>query len=223
MPRRTRTTPRRRGTTESGSLLAFNTSVLATAGRLAARRLASDTRRPSPEAITIIAAVSTRVRAEASLHRDLNLILQAVNGAIYELAATEGYFTTMLLLRYWPATRKIEMVRAGHLHPLLVSRTEVKELTHLKGVSLGVLEEVDYEIAELVLQPGESLLLFSDGVTEAENEQVEHFGYERLIAHLAASTAPPRGEGVLEAVRRWRGDAVVNDDLTIFEVWCELE
>lgn len=115
------------------------------------------------------------------------------------------------------------MVRAGHLHPLLVSETEVTELSHLKGVSLGVLEEVEYKIAELVLQPGESLLLFTDGVTEAENEQVEQFGYERLIEHLTGSTVLPRGEGVLEAVRRWRGEAVVNDDLTIFEVWCELE
>ena len=174
-------------------------------------------------AALIMAAVSTRVRAEASLHRDLNLILQAVNGATYELASTEGYFTTMLLLRYWPETRKIEMVRAGHIYPLLVSGTEVTELSHLKGVSLGVLEEVEYEIAELVLEPGESLLLFSDGVTEAENEEVEQFGYQRLIDHLTDSRALPRGEEVLEAVRQWRGEAAVNDDLTIFEVWCTPE
>lgn len=174
-------------------------------------------------AALIMAAVSTKVRAEASLQQDLNLILQAVNSATYELASTEGYFTTMLLLKYWPATRKIEMVRAGHLHPLLVSASHVRELSHLKGVSLGVLDEVKYEIGELVLNPGESLLLFSDGVTEAENERVEQFGYQRLIDHLSTGGSLPRGQGVLEAVQTWRGKAVANDDLTIFEVWCESE
>jgi serine phosphatase RsbU (regulator of sigma subunit) len=172
-------------------------------------------------AALIMAAVSTKVRAEASLRQDLNLILQAVNRATYELASAEGYFTTMLLLKYWPATRKIEMVRAGHLHPLLVSASRVRELSHLKGVSLGVMAEVEYEISELVLNPGESLLLFSDGVTEAENVRVEQFGYQRLMDHLSAGSSLPRGQGVLEAVQAWRGKAVANDDLTIFEVWCE--
>jgi serine phosphatase RsbU (regulator of sigma subunit) len=174
-------------------------------------------------AALIMAAVSTKVRAESSLQQDLNLILQAVNDAIFELASAEGYFTTMLLLKYWPETRKVEMVRAGHLHPLLVSAAGVKKISHLKGVSLGVLDKVEYEIAELLLNPGDSLLLFSDGVTEAENEKVEQFGYQRLIDHLSASRSLPRGHGVLEAVQAWRGQAVANDDLTIFEVWCEPE
>jgi sigma-B regulation protein RsbU (phosphoserine phosphatase) len=174
-------------------------------------------------AALIMAAVSTKVRAEASLQQNLNLILQAVNGAAYELASAEGYFTTMLLLRYWPEKRKIEIVRAGHLYPLLVSTAEIRELSHLKGVSLGVLEEVKYEIAELVINPGDSLLLFSDGVTEAENERVEQFGYRRLIDHLSTSDSLPRGLGILKAVHKWRGEAPANDDLTIFEVWCEPE
>ncbi len=174
-------------------------------------------------AALIMAAVSTKVRAEASLQQNLNLILQAVNGAAYELASAEGYFTTMLLLRYWPEMRKVEIVRAGHLHPLLVSTAGTRELSDLKGVSLGVLEEVEYEIAELALNPGDYLLLFSDGVTEAENERVEQFGYRRLIDHLSTSTLQPRGLGILEAVQKWRGKALANDDLTIFEVWCEPE
>jgi sigma-B regulation protein RsbU (phosphoserine phosphatase) len=174
-------------------------------------------------AALIMAAVSTKIRAEISLQQDLNLVLQAVNSTFYELASDEGYFTTMLLIRFWPQKRKIELARAGHIHPLLVSETEIQELSHLKGVSLGVFEEVEYEIAELVLNSGESLLMFSDGLTEAENERVEQFGYQRLIDHLSTTTSLPRGKGVLESVQKWRGEAVANDDLTIFEVWCEPE
>jgi len=172
-------------------------------------------------AALIMAAVSTKIRAEASLQQNLNLILRAVNGSMYELASTEGYFATMLLLKYWPRMRKIEMIRAGHINPVLVSPTGVREISGLKGVSLGVMEEVDYELAELVLEPGESLLLFSDGVSEAENASVEQFGYQRLIDQLSTSKSFPHGEGLLESVRKWRGQAVVNDDLTIFEIGCD--
>jgi len=172
-------------------------------------------------AALIMAAVSTKIRAEASLQQNLNLILRAVNGSMYELASTEGYFATMLLLKYWPRMRKIEMIRAGHINPVLVSPTGVREISGLKGVSLGVMEEVDYELAELVLEPGESLLLFSDGVSEAENASVEQFGYQRLIDQLSTSKSFPHGEGLLESVREWRGQAVVNDDLTIFEIGCD--
>lgn len=172
-------------------------------------------------AALIMAAVSTKIRAEASLQQNLNLILRAVNGSMYELASTEGYFATMLLLKYWPRMKKIEMIRAGHINPVLVSPTGVREISGLKGVSLGVMEEVEYELAELVLEPGESLLLFSDGVTEAENERVEQFGYQRLIDQLSTSKSFPHGEGLLESVREWRGQAVVNDDLTIFEIGCD--
>lgn len=172
-------------------------------------------------AALIMAAVSTKIRAEASLQQNLNLILRAVNGSMYELASTEGYFATVLLLKYWPRMRKIEMIRAGHINPVLVSPTGVREISGLKGVSLGVMEEVDYELAELVLEPGESLLLFSDGVTEAENASVEQFGYQRLIDQLSTSKSFPHGEGLLESVRKWRGQAVVNDDLTIFEIGCD--
>lgn len=172
-------------------------------------------------AALIMAAVSTKIRAEASLQQNLNLILRAVNGSMYELASTEGYFATMLLLKYWPRMKKIEMIRAGHINPVLVSPTGVREISGLKGVSLGVMEEVEYELAELVLEPGESLLLFSDGVTEAENERVEQFGYQRLIDQLSTSKSFPHGEGLLESIREWRGQAVVNDDLTIFEIGCD--
>ncbi len=172
-------------------------------------------------AALIMAAVFTKIRAEASLHQNLNLILQAVNEAMYELASTEGYFTTMLLLKYWPERRDVEMIRAGHINPVLASGTDVREISHLKGVSLGVMEEVDYQIDRLVLNPGESLLLFSDGVSEAENEKVEQFGYQRVLEHLSASRSLPRGKGLLEAVLKWRGEALANDDLTIFEIWCE--
>ena len=172
-------------------------------------------------AALIMAALSTGIRAEALLHDDLNSLLQAVNTGMFNLASDEGYFVTIVLLRYWPTTGKIELIRAGHLDPLIVSEKEVKKIPYLRGISLGVLKDVNFESSELSLRPGESLLLFSDGVTEAENEKKELFGEDRLLDYLQNTQILPRGKGLLDVISKWRGEAEVNDDLTILEIWCE--
>jgi len=172
-------------------------------------------------AALIMAALSTGIRAEALLHDDLNSLLQAVNTGMFNLASDEGYFVTIVLLRYWPITGKIELIRAGHLDPLIVSEKEVKKIPYLRGISLGVLKDVNFESSELSLRSGESLLLFSDGVTEAENEKKELFGEDRLLDYLQNTQIVPRGKGLLDVISKWRGEAEVNDDLTILEIWCE--
>lgn len=172
-------------------------------------------------AALIMAALSTGIRAEALLHDDLNSLLQAINTVMFNLASDEGYFVTIVLLRYWPITGKIELIRAGHLDPLIVSEKEVKKIPYLRGISLGVLKDVNFESSELSLRPGESLLLFSDGVTEAENEKKALFGEDRLLDYLQNTQIVPRGRGLLDVISKWRGEAEVNDDLTILEIWCE--
>lgn len=172
-------------------------------------------------AALFMAALSTKIRAEANLLQDLNSLLQAVNIGMFNLASDEGYFVTVILLRYWPADGKIELIRAGHLNPILVSEKEVREVSHLKGISLGVLDSVNYDSTELRLEAGESLLLFSDGVTEAENETKELFSNDRLIEYLQTTQSAPRGKGLLDIIETWRGSAEVNDDLTILEIWCD--
>ena len=78
-----------------------------------------------------------------------------------------------------------------------------------------------YEEKEIVLSPGESILFVSDGVTEAENEQGNLFGDDRVIQYLRKAAGPPWGKGLLKAVHTWRGGAKANDDLTLLEIWRE--
>ncbi len=63
------------------------------------------------------------------------------------------------------------------------------------------------------------MFLFSDGVSEAENDNHELFGIDRLANHIQHSQGPPWGERLLDAIAAWRGTAEVNDDLTILEIW----
>jgi sigma-B regulation protein RsbU (phosphoserine phosphatase) len=102
---------------------------------------------------------------------------------------------------------------------LWIVKNGFKALPLLKGISLGVEPHAHYEKIEITISPGESLLFFSDGVVEAENEQKELFGNERLTKYIRNANGPPWGEGVLDEIRNWRGNARASDDLTLLEIW----
>lgn len=170
-------------------------------------------------AALIMAALSTKIRTEAFLQDDVNELLQTVNESMYNLTFEEGYFATIIVSKYWPSNGKMQIVRAGHPSPLWIENGDVKDFPPLKGISLGIAPHVDFEKHEIVLLPGESVLLFSDGIIEAENEDKELFGNYRLINYIKDTKGPPWGKGLVDFVNTWRGTAEPNDDLTVLEIW----
>jgi sigma-B regulation protein RsbU (phosphoserine phosphatase) len=168
-----------------------------------------------------MAALSTKIRTEALLHDDINHLLQAVNQSMYSLTSDEGYFATIVLIRYFPATSKIQFIRAGHPIPLWIVDGDLQAVEPLRGISLGVIKDVSYKLQEIRLAPGDSFLLFSDGVIEAENDTQELFGDDRLTDCIRSLEGPPWGKKIVKAVKVWRGEAEVNDDLTVLEIWHE--
>jgi len=170
-------------------------------------------------AALIMAALSAKIRSEAPLHGEVDKLLANVNNAMYELMSEEGFFATIVLSKYWPRAGRVQTARAGHPHPLWVINHGFRELPKLNGIPLGVELGTEYEKTEFVLSPGESILFITDGVTEAENEENELFGNDRLTDYLAGAKGPPWAEGLLERIDSWRGNAAANDDLTIVEIW----
>jgi sigma-B regulation protein RsbU (phosphoserine phosphatase) len=170
-------------------------------------------------AALIMAALSTRIRSEALSHDQVDILLETVNSAMYDLTVDEGFFATIVLGRYWPADGKMQLTLGGHLPPLLIVGDQLREVSELKGISLGVAPDATYEKKDIFLSPGESILFVTDGVTEAENERAELFGRLRLSDHIKSAAGPPYGKGVLDAVNAWRGRAEANDDLTMLEIW----
>ena len=170
-------------------------------------------------AALIMAALSAKIRSEAPLHREVNKLLANVNNAMHELMSEEGFFATIVLSKYWPWAGRVQTSRAGHLHPLWVINHGFRELPILSGIPLGVEFGTEYEQTEFVLSPGESILFMTDGVTEAENEENELFGNDRLTDYFEVTKGPPWGEGLLERIGSWRGNTAANDDLTIVEIW----
>jgi len=170
-------------------------------------------------AALIMAALSAKIRSEAPLHGEVDKLLANVNNAMYELMSEEGFFATIVLSKYWPQAGRVQTARAGHPHPLWVIKHGFRELPKLNGIPLGVELGTEYEKTEFVLSPGESILFITDGVTEAENEENELFGNDRLTDYLAGAKGPPWAEGLLERIDFWRGNAAANDDLTVVEIW----
>ena len=114
---------------------------------------------------------------------------------------------------------ELMLMSAGHEHPLLV-RTDGSVTTHeLDGGPPFCIVDFPYPDEPMKLAPGETLVLISDGVSEALNGRSELFGHERLLAALAGRTsATAMVEGLRDAVRAFEDGTDPTDDLTVMAV-----
>jgi serine phosphatase RsbU (regulator of sigma subunit) len=142
-------------------------------------------------------------------------VLNAVNQRFLR-RNTEGNFVTMVLAVLDLNEHAIELVIAGHIRPLLC-RTDgsVVDVGDVEaGLPLGVESQHRYASTGLGVEVGQTLVLVSDGITEAENAQGEFFGLKRLrelVADTPAS-ADEVGHRIIEAVDRFVGDHPQTDD-----------
>jgi sigma-B regulation protein RsbU (phosphoserine phosphatase) len=170
-------------------------------------------------AALIMAALSSKIRSESRIHNDIGQLLSSINSSMYNLISDEGFFATIVIVRYWPKSGKMQLALGGHLQPLWIVKDGIGNMPQLNGVSVGITANANYEKKEITLSPGESILLYSDGLIEAENEEQEFFGNERLIRYAKDKKDRYIGEGLLDEIRKWRGNAIKNDDLTMLEIW----
>jgi len=107
-------------------------------------------------------------------------------------------------------------VNAGHPPPLLFKADRIEKLD-VGGTILGPLETTDFNRGFAFIDPGDMLVLFTDGVLEATNAAGEIFGEERLKGFMRANMAIPAHEmirGLFAAVRDFAGSARLQDDTT---------
>ena len=136
--------------------------------------------------------------------------------------APPSRFITLFLASFDPRTGRLEFVNAGQTPPLLRRQNGSIERLMSGGVALGMFEGSTYSSGELHMAPGDALLLYSDGLTEAESPDGQPFdeaGLERTLALYAGayqkSAAAELGKAVFDAVERHRRDQRLQDDLTV--------
>lgn len=127
-------------------------------------------------------------------------------------------FITLFFASYDPATGRLAYVNAGHLPGLIRRQAGGFERLMGGGIALGMFEGSTYERCEASLSPGDVLVLYSDGITEAESpsgQPFEESGLQTTLDAAAASDPATAGKTVIKAVERHTQESKLADDLTI--------
>jgi len=129
----------------------------------------------------------------------------------------ENRFATLVYLELEPASSRIRLVNAGHMAPLVVGPAQVRPLP-VGGPALGIPTTATYEEQSVGLGAGQTLVVYSDGVTEAMNESDAFFDDERLLDSLRETAGRPAAEvahRLLGAVEVFVGEARWHDDVSL--------
>jgi hypothetical protein len=170
-------------------------------------------------AALLMAETRTFIQARSQgIHRASD-IMSALNEFFYEDLTRAELFITMFYLIYDADTRRLSFASAGH-NPPFVWRTDSRSCERLdaEGLILGIRRRVDFEEKQVQLYPGDVLLLYTDGITEAENQDSEFFGEERLASLFAEyhHLAPQQIiDNLLQQVRLFAGVHHFNDDVSL--------
>lgn len=165
-------------------------------------------------------ALWSRIRSLSSHVPETADLLEALATDMYGILGM-GVFITVALGRYWPASGQMSLCVAGHVPPLFCRADGAQMISQSMGLPLGIDPDLSYDAHTLRLEPGDSLLLLTDGVTEARNRQGEFYGEERLLAFLDSGRSAPRGLDLMREVDRWFDGFEANDDVTLMEIWRE--
>ena len=140
-----------------------------------------------------------------------------INSLVCQRTAT-GRFATFFLAWIDERRMRLHYTNAGHNQPLHLTQGG-RRLLDVGGTVVGMMENLSWEEAEVPLAPGDRVLLYTDGVTEAMNVEGDMYGEERLYALVDALptelSAPAMVERILLGLRDFLGDMEPGDDITV--------
>jgi serine phosphatase RsbU (regulator of sigma subunit) len=168
------------------------------------------------------AKVCSDIRYALLTEPDAAAAVSRLNALVYSHSSQIDRFITLAVLVLDPNRHQVTLVNASHPSPLLYrSSTGLLEEAMPRdacGMPLGIMEDQSYSSCEVELQPGDSLLLFTDGVTDAVNLRMESFGVSGIWAAVQnAGPLSPRtlGERIVSAVKRHAAGRSQHDDITL--------
>ncbi|WP_420645201.1 SpoIIE family protein phosphatase [Candidatus Leptofilum sp.] len=171
-------------------------------------------------AALFMALCRTIMRAVAISRGDPAEALRRAN-EIIDQDTQSDLFVTIFYAIWQPESGQIYYANGGHNPPLLLRRDGSRTLLTDHGMALGVLPDVDFETYTTPFLPGDTLLLYTDGVTEAMNEDLDEFGLQRL-EHAAAAKqhrdASQIAHNITHAIQHHAGGTPQFDDITLVVV-----
>ncbi len=183
----------------------------------------------SVPAALLMSSVLAGLRAQTQFGADVHEAIANMNRLIVD-EIEPGRFVTFFFGVVDPAAGVIRYACAGHNPPLKLGADGACEWLTEAGVPLGILPEAEYRAATASLAPGDILVLYSDGISEAEGppiplegggEEPEQFGVDRLVETVRALRGRAPAEivgGTVDAVRRFERGVAQSDDITLVVV-----
>ena len=173
-----------------------------------------------PAALMMVKASTVCKIALLSRPDDLAGAVDAINNEI-SAAGTEAAFVTLVLCVVNPQTHEVTIANAGHFSPMLRRADGTIEQPaddNVRGYPLGIVPDVPYRTTSIRLAAGESLVLYSDGISEAMNPRGDLYSVERIGEQLRGmkGKAPAQiGEALLTDLRRHTAGCEQNDDISL--------
>ena len=181
-----------------------------------------------------VSVVAERLREALREHAnewDQSALIRTLNDGFLH-GKRRGKYATAFVLSHYAATGEALFTNAGHLPPLWRKSgsgewsfldEQTSDLKLIADLPLGMIPGTDYTQTGVQFAPGDLIVLYTDGISEAHNNHGEQLGLDRLLDIASGlPDAPPSavGEALLGAVERFQGTAPVTDDATVVVLQC---
>jgi len=168
-------------------------------------------------AALLMASLQASVRGQSLTRgKDVAGLMANVNRLVFDASQSNRY-ATFFYAQFDPATRRLVYTNGGHNPPLVLRGADAIPL-EVGGPPVGLFRETFYEQAELQLEPGDLLLFFTDGISEAENAANDEWGEDALISTVRASGGALPAEiiaRIMQAADDFAAGAPQHDDMTL--------
>ncbi|HVF56668.1 MAG TPA: SpoIIE family protein phosphatase [Pyrinomonadaceae bacterium] len=168
-------------------------------------------------AALLMSSLHAAVHAQVASHQSLAETIAAVNRYLADNTPSNR-FVTLFYAELDPATGAISFINAGHNPPLIAHAAGTMEQLGSGGMPLGIMRDAAFREGRTHLQPGDALVVYSDGVTETQNPEGEEFGPNRLQdvvwKNLDASAAGIRDK-IEAALTKFAQGTPAVDDITL--------
>jgi sigma-B regulation protein RsbU (phosphoserine phosphatase) len=178
-------------------------------------------------AALLMSATAAAMQLEANQDRNLLEMVGRLNTGIHSVSEDGERYVTLLLAELDAQERKLRYVNCGH-NPALLFRAQTGEVTRLNSscAPIGIFPQNSCELASADLAPGDVLVFYTDGVTEAENQSGEELGTARLSALVqrgSSSSAEALMTDIFRNVANFCSGVGFNDDVTVLVVKCNFD
>jgi serine phosphatase RsbU (regulator of sigma subunit) len=163
----------------------------------------------------LMAMGRTVIRREVLEGKSPREVLAATNGMLFDDLVRASLFITSACARYDPATRRLAVANGAHNPPLLRRGDGTVAELDADGMAVGMIGDAEYEESEVALEPGDVVLLYTDGVTEARNADGEQLGEDRLKEVLAGAGGLAPMEVIHRVTQAVREHGKQQDDVTL--------